>query len=297
MTTTPQEPPTSRDARALLTYLADPTDPLLGGLLQVADPREIVAAIRSRSLPGAISRQLSPGQQTRIGPALAQWRMRLTTIPAETRLGILETRGIHLVCPGDPGWPDQVDDLGLSRPYALWVRGTRDLRDLCRQSAAVVGSRAATAYGRHMCAEITAGLTAYGFVIVSGAAYGIDATAHRAALASGGRTVAVLACGPDLAYPSEHAGLLDAIASHGAVVSEYPPGVSPARHRFWRVTGSSPHSRAGPLSLKPPGAAAPLSPPGGPANSAAWCWPFPARSRLRFRRAAMALFALARRCS
>ena len=83
-----------------------------------------------------------------------------------------------------------------------------------------------------MCAEITAGLSASGWVIVSGGAYGIDVTAHRAALACGGRTVAVLACGPDLAYPREHAGLLDDIATHGAVVSEYPPGTPPARHRF-----------------------------------------------------------------
>ena len=158
--------------------------------------------------------------------------MRLAAIPAGTGLGSIEARGVHLLCPGDPGWPGQLDDLGQARPYALWVRGTADLRDLCRQSAAVVGSRAATAYGTHMCAEITAGLTASGFVIVSGGAYGIDATAHRAALACGGRTVAVLACGPDLAYPREHAGLLDDIASHGAVVSEYPPGTLPARHRF-----------------------------------------------------------------
>ena len=112
------------------------------------------------------------------------------------------------------------------------MRGTADLRDLCRQSAAVVGSRAATAYGRHMCAEIVAGLSASGFAIVSGGAYGIDAAAHRAALACSGRTVAVLACGPDLAYPREHVGLLDDIASHGAVVSEYPPGTPPARHRL-----------------------------------------------------------------
>lgn len=62
MKTTPPEPATSRAARAVLTYLAEPADPLLGGLLQVADPREIVAAIRSGILPGGTSRQLSPGQ-------------------------------------------------------------------------------------------------------------------------------------------------------------------------------------------------------------------------------------------
>lgn len=158
--------------------------------------------------------------------------MRLAAIPAGTGLAPLEAQGVHLLCPGEPGWPGQLDDLGQARPYALWVRGTADLRDLCGQSVAVVGSRAATAYGTHMCAEITTGLAADGWVIVSGGAYGVDATAHRAALACGGRTVAVLACGPDPAYPREHGVLLDDIASQGAVVSEYPPGMPPARHRF-----------------------------------------------------------------
>ena len=116
MKTTPPEPATSRDARAVLSYLADPADPLLGGLLQLADPREIVAAIRSGSMSSATSRQLSPGQQARIGPALAQWRTRLAAIPAGTGLGSLEARGIHLLCPGDPGWPGQLDDLGLAVP-------------------------------------------------------------------------------------------------------------------------------------------------------------------------------------
>ena len=160
MKTTSPEPATARAARAVLTYLAEPADVLLGGLLRVADPREIVAAIRSGTVPGGISRQLSPGQQARIGPGLAQWRMRLAAIPAGTGLGSLEARGVHLLCPGDPGWPGQLDDLGEARPYALWVRGTADLRDLCRWSVAVVGSRAATAYGTHICAEITAGLAA-----------------------------------------------------------------------------------------------------------------------------------------
>ncbi|MGI8449808.1 MAG: DNA-processing protein DprA [Streptosporangiaceae bacterium] len=226
------QPGDSRAARATLTYLAEPADPLLGTLLRETDPCEIVAAIRSGAVPTAMSRRLNPAQQAGIRPSLARWRTRLAVIPAGTGLGFLEARGVHLLCPGDPGWPGQLDDLGLARPYALWVRGETDLRDLCRQSVAVVGSRAATAYGRHMCAEICGGLSTSGWVIISGGAYGIDVTAHRAALACGGSTVAVLACGPDLAYPREHAGLLDDIATHGAVVSEYPPGTLPARHRF-----------------------------------------------------------------
>jgi DNA processing protein len=234
-----------RAARAVLTYVADPADPLLGGLLQAVDPCEIVAAIQSGTLPGAVYRQLNPGQQARIGPALMQWRLRLAAVPARTALGSPEARDVNLLCPGDPGWPGQLDNLGLARPYALWVRGTVDLRDLCGQSVAVVGSRAATAYGTQMCAEITAGLSASNWVIVSGGAYGIDVTAHRAALACGGRTVAVLACGPDLACPREHTGLFDNVAGNGAVVSEYPPGALPARHRFLIWTNESPAGGVG----------------------------------------------------
>ena len=156
----------------------------------------------------------------------------MAAIPPTPGLGALEAQGIHLLCPGDPGWPDQVDDLGLARPCALWVRGTWDLRELCHQAVAVVGSRAATAYGRHMCADLSTGLAAGGWTVVSGGAYGVDAAAHRAALASGGPTVAVLACGPDLAYPREHTALFDEVAARGAVVSEYPPGELPDRRRF-----------------------------------------------------------------
>jgi hypothetical protein len=94
-------------------------------------------------------------------------------------------------------------------------------------------------------------------------AYGIDVTAHRAALGCSGRAVAVPACGPDLAYPREHAGLLDDIATHGAVVSEYLPGMPPARHRFLARNGSSPRSPAGPWSWKPRGAAPLLLLPAG----------------------------------
>jgi DNA processing protein len=211
-------PGDSRAARATLTYLAEPADPLLRTLLQETNPCEIVAAIRSGAVPTAMYRRLNPAQQARTGPSLTRWRTMLAVIPVGTALGSLEARGVHLLCPGDPGWPGQLDDLGLARSYALWVSGETDLRDLCRQSVAVVGSRAATVYGRHTCAKITRGLSTSGWVIDPGGAYGIDVTTHRAALACGGHTVAVLACGPDLTYPREHVGLLDDITSH--MVSE-----------------------------------------------------------------------------
>ncbi len=120
----------------------------------------------------------------------------------------------------------------LAPPIALWVRGPGALDELCDQAAAIVGARAATGYGAHVAGEFGAGLAAVGFTVVSGAAIGIDGAAHRGALAAGGPTVAVLACGIDRSYPAAHEALLDRIAATGVVVSEYPPGSVPARHRF-----------------------------------------------------------------
>jgi DNA processing protein len=97
---------------------------------------------------------------------------------------------------------------------------------------AIVGARAATAYGTHVAAEIAADLASQDWAIISGAAYGIDAAAHGGALAVSGCTIAVLACGPDIAYPREHRRLLAAVAARGAVISEYPPGRRPDRMRF-----------------------------------------------------------------
>ncbi|BCN68358.1 hypothetical protein RE943_18310 [Prescottella equi] len=103
---------------------------------------------------------------------------------------------------------------------------------MAARSVAVVGTRAASSYGEHVTAEIVGDLAADGWTIVSGAAFGVDAAAHRAALGVGGLTVAVLACGVDRAYPAGHGRLLQQIARDGAVISEYPPGTSPARYRF-----------------------------------------------------------------
>jgi DNA processing protein len=120
----------------------------------------------------------------------------------------------------------------LAPPLALWVRGPGDLAELCVSSAGLVGARAATSYGLHVAGELGAGLVSASFTVVSGAAIGIDGAAHRGALAAGGPTVAVLACGIDRSYPAANEALLERIAGTGLVVSEYPPGSVPARHRF-----------------------------------------------------------------
>ncbi len=140
--------------------------------------------------------------------------------------------GARFVIPGDAEWPSQLDDLAAARPLGLWVRGAPNLRHWALRSVAVVGARNCTPYGAHTATNLAAGLAERGWVVVSGAAYGIDGAAHRGALATGGATVAVLACGTDVAYPRGHAGLLGRIVRQGLVVGELPPGSHPTRSRF-----------------------------------------------------------------
>ena len=150
----------------------------------------------------------------------------------EERLADTSRDGIRLSCPGDAEWPGALDQLGQGRPYALWLRGHADLRFACSRSVSMVGSRAATSYGGHVAGEIAADLGERGWTVVSGGAYGIDAAAHRGALAAEAVTIAVLACGVDYPYPAGHADLFAAIAGQGLVISEWPPGRHPARTRF-----------------------------------------------------------------
>lgn len=130
--------------------------------------------------------------------------------------------------PGAP-YPPLVAGI-FDPPLVLWVRGATEI--LSNVAIAIVGSRAASAYGEDAAARLASDLAARGVVIVSGLARGIDAAAHRGALAAGGRTVAVLGCGADLAYPPEHATLMAEVARSGAVVSEFPPGTPPLPHHF-----------------------------------------------------------------
>jgi DNA processing protein len=117
-------------------------------------------------------------------------------------------------------------------PMVLWAVGPGRLDEVAQRGAALVGTRAATAYGEHVAGDLAAGLAARDVAVVSGGAYGIDGAAHRGALAADGLTVAVLAGGVDVRYPAGHAALLRSIGATGLLVSEYPPGTRPARHRF-----------------------------------------------------------------
>ena len=231
-----------RVARAMLTYLAEPGDPVLTSWLEASSPTEIVAAIAAGQppeLPGirtwTADGNLGPTrdlQAKKLEQAFRLWRQRLGDLPGELDLTRFQREGIRLVCPGDSEWPTQLNTLGVARPYALWLRGEADLRYCCLQSVSIVGARASSAYGAHVGTEMAAALAARGWAVVSGAAYGIDACAHQGALAADGVTIAVLACGVNRAYPPGHHDLLASIAAQGVIVSEWPPGRAPNRLRF-----------------------------------------------------------------
>jgi DNA processing protein len=220
-------------ARAALTYLAEPADPALGALLAICEPAEVLAAIKADMLPGTgPGCGDTPASRTALERALGRWRVRLPGLPDEEGIAGACGDDIRLIGPGDAEWPGALDQLGPARPYALWVCGNADLRFTCSRSVSMVGSRAATGYGGHVAGEIAADLGERGWAIISGGAYGIDAAAHRGALAAEAVTIAVLACGVDYPYPSGHANLFAAIAAQGLVVSEWPPGRHPGRMRF-----------------------------------------------------------------
>ena len=220
-----------RFARIALSFVAEPGDLALGPLLRCCEPAEIVNALSSGRDPDAVlpaaGREI-PG----LGPAFRRWRAGLDQVPSQARLSAWEGIGLRLVCPGEPEWPARLDDLGDVRPLVLWLRGNADLRHACLRSVSVVGSRASTAYGNHVCTEMAAALAERGWAVVSGGAFGIDAAAHRGALGADGVTVAVLAGGLSYGYPKGHHELFAAIAGQGVLVSEWPPDRAPTRPGF-----------------------------------------------------------------
>ncbi|MDF1527326.1 MAG: DNA-processing protein DprA [bacterium] len=130
---------------------------------------------------------------------------------------------------GGPGYPELLDQI-TDPPASLNIRGEIIREDLL--SVAVVGSRNATPYGRHMARIISGGLAASGVTVVSGLARGIDTEAHRAALDKGGRTLAVLGCGLDIDYPRGAGELRRRIIASGALLSEFDPGTPPLPRNF-----------------------------------------------------------------
>jgi DNA processing protein len=228
MTNLPDDP---RLALMLLSSMVEPGDADLDDLLGEFGPIETVKRLWEGEVPDRLRRLTSALVACTHDPA-----DRAAQIASAT-----EACGARVLIPGDPDWPEQLRDLLLvcdadephvRPPRCLWVRGEQDLARLCRRSVAIVGSRAASEYGQHLADDLAADLTDAGWTIVSGGAFGIDRAAHLGALARGGSTVSVLACGVELPYPKANHSMFDLIVAKGLLVSEWPPGSSAMKHRF-----------------------------------------------------------------
>ncbi len=220
-----------RFARAAWSGIAEPGDRVAGEL--------IAAHGAARALRALVER--TPASQLASDPdishadmqaAFDRWQPRVNSAAVLLALRQATRFGARLRVPEDADWFTSLNDLGPHAPIALWSRGTDEAARALTRSIALVGARAATGYGEHVTMEASAGLVDRGYAIVSGAAYGIDGMAHRAALASGGHTIAFLAGGVDRFYPSGHDALLTRIVETGLVVSELPCGQPPTKWRF-----------------------------------------------------------------
>ncbi|WP_329137104.1 DNA-protecting protein DprA [Streptomyces sp. NBC_01476] len=210
-----------RVARVALTRVAEPGDEVMG------------QALLDHGAGGALRAARDGVRLPRAGPERTEsYALKAARADPLADLAAAGRAGARFLCPGDGDWPGQLDDLGVQRPFGLWVRGGPSLRLWALRSVAVVGARACTDYGAHMAARLGAGLASAGWAVVSGAAYGIDAVVHAGALKAGGATIGVVASGVDVPYPPGNARLIGEIAEHGLLIGELPPGDHPTRSRF-----------------------------------------------------------------
>jgi DNA processing protein len=227
-------------ARAYLSRVAEPASIPVWDWVRRCGPLEAARSIRSGDVPDEVAHATEA---------------RCATARPEEDIDAAVRHDIRLVVPESREWPHfafaALDAVGITRlasyrtgerthrpggelipPLALWVRGRGDLSIAAVRSVAIVGSRAASSYGEHVTAELAFGLARRDFIIVSGGAFGVDAMAHRAALAAQGATTIVTAGGADRPYPAAHAALFDHVLARGLIVAESPPGSAPHRHRF-----------------------------------------------------------------
>lgn len=187
----------------------------------------------SEAVLGASASQLRsvPG----VGPKLTERILAAEEIDVDALLALCREHEVQIVCESDEAYPSLLRPIP-DPPAVLFVKGSLKPQD--RLALAIVGTRHATPYGLRQAERLAAGLSRAGLTIVSGLARGIDAAAHRGALAAGGRTLAVLGSGVLRVYPPEHERLAHEIMVHGALLSEAPPaaaphsGVFPQRNRI-----------------------------------------------------------------
>ncbi len=152
-----------------------------------------------------------------------------TTVDLEKLWEKIESQGVRVLTWQDENYPARLKEIDQPPPV-LYIRGEYLPDDLF--AVAIVGTRRITPYGRQISSEIASFLAANRITVISGLARGVDEVAHRAALQSGGRTIAVLGSGVDRIYPPEHRGLAEQMESQGAIISDYALGTAPDASNF-----------------------------------------------------------------
>lgn len=209
-----------RTARACLSGCVEPAVPELVAMVTNLGAVEVWHTLRESS-------QDSP------------WSRRAKNFDLRRSLDLVQRDDLRYLIPGDPDWVSGWDDLtgvghqGLGGvPLGVWVVGPGSPGGLLARSVAMVGSRASTGYGERVASDLGAELSAAGWTVLSGGAYGIDAASHRGALSATGASVAILAGGLDEWYPRGNNRLLEQMAASAVVISEVAPGVRPVKAGF-----------------------------------------------------------------
>lgn len=216
-----------RTARVVLAAILEPDDAVTGRLITAVGA---VETARLAAGTGAFPKKVDAVEA-------GLWRNKVAPrVDARTvtqALSDTDRLGLRILTPEDSDWPTALNDLGDRAPTALWVRGASSfLIAPLRDRVTITGARAASGYGEHVAGELASELTHAERIIVAGGAYGIDAAAHRAALAAGGQTLAVIVGGLDRLYPSGNRELLERVGDVGLLASEMAPGVAPTKWRF-----------------------------------------------------------------
>jgi len=226
------------------SVICEPGDSFAGKLISALGPDEALAleleatsALKYREIFEArdldwVEMQSFGRFERSLLEARERWKSRISLSVIDKAISEMTLHNGFFIYESSFEWPKALADLGDFAPRGLWVRGSRQAIESLDKSVSIVGSRMATSYGQFVTTDLVSELVSHKFTIVSGGAYGIDAMAHRSALAVGLPTIAVMAGGLDRLYPSGNAELFKQIEREGALISEMPPGAEPTKWRF-----------------------------------------------------------------
>ena len=231
-------------ARATFSLITEPGDRFAGALIKSLSPEVLLDLLLERASTSAVLSRLKEADgseellsrvtdfDSAYSDALQRWNPRLKLGDVIAALDLAHKHGASILSPLSQEWPTALGDLQYASPHCLWIKTSNIELFEFSDSLSVVGSRNATGYGEWVTSEIVTDCSSRNLPIISGGAYGIDAIAHRAAIANGLVTVAFMAGGIDRLYPSGNASLFEKILDRGAVVAEQAPGASPTKWRF-----------------------------------------------------------------